>query len=116
MQAWVRRLLQDARFTGLRGRLENLVPLSIQLDRHAADALERQGDHAGCGHAHAALAAAHPGHERADEALYNAALCFERASLMREATQSAEELVRRFPRSALRERARELIGRLQGAP
>lgn len=112
MKVWVRRLRAEARFAGLRGRVEILETLAKQFERREAEDLERAGDHAGCGAAYERLADADPQQSQADELRYNAGVCFEQAGRPADARRNYELLLKRYRRSPLAAKARERLKQL----
>ena len=111
--ALVDRLIADGRLLKLYEELANKVlRLHAQIGRKAAEQLEhRAHDVAGfdrCGDQYAALATESHTAD-ADELLYNAAVCYERAGSVDRVRVMATRLFEKFPRSKLRAR---MLGRL----
>lgn len=107
----VSRLRTEPRFAAIRKRLGTLDDLQNMIDARRAEELERAGDHVGCATAYDALARQSYA-TRPDEALYNAAVCWERAGRATEARAAARELLRVHRDSPLRSKARALADRV----
>ncbi len=111
LASWVSRLRTEPRFAAIRKRLGVLDDLQAMIDARRAEELERASDYVGCATAYDALARQSYA-KRPDEALYNAAVCWERAGRATEARAAARELLRVHRDSPLRSKARALADRV----
>jgi outer membrane protein assembly factor BamD (BamD/ComL family) len=94
------------RHESLREVVEKLLP---QISYKQAQELFKAKKYPEAGEAFLKVAAKHPKSVVADGALYNAALCYEKANIKSRSLQIHRRLIREYPQSPLARRSKEII-------
>ena len=106
MAEWITRLLAEESFLRQNPQLaERLALMKRQLLRKRAEELTAAKKYSECGRAFLDIHRQYPRQPRSDELLYNAGVCFSRASSIGAAITAFEALFREHPRSRLASRS-----------
>ena len=107
---WVDRFLKTPHLTADQDLRRTLLAVRRAGARLEVEDLERQGKYAECGDGYLRLASGTPADPRADELLYNAAICYDQAALGAKARAARRLLIKNHPGSPLAARARAALG------
>ena len=108
---WVDRLLANKAFLEDRPDMqERLSELKCQSTRMLAQTREKAQDYQMCGNTYVETFRQCPEYEKLDEVLFNAAVCYEKARLLGQAIYWRSQLVSRFPKSNLAQKAGYALG------